>query len=539
MCSAKTPSSWLLRLFDSEFFSPQLALCYLHRNPDSPGIHCEITRKLAQFPDCDIEFLLPQICHMLLATKSAYIENFLIALCSRNSHLALLTLWLLEAYISSHGGEHQLAVRVYYTCRSIVFTQFTDKQPLILGRDSTRDSVVNSRLNNIPSPLQLLDNQSLKKESSASKMSNTSLMHAVHTESAIAAIGCIAAAFSHPGVTKVSREMLLVQATQPRNLSIGLFDFKMAPKRPIDLAGHFRTSSPSISELSEGRAFSFKKFISDSNRASLIMASQTPSSEFDQPHRDISLMKSHHYYSEMRFIMTLVDISDRLRTLPKHARQASLIAELALLNHNLPANVYIPFRVARTHRVARIVLSDCVILNSADRVPFLMMVEVIENEEIESGKSFKYQSDETPAVHVLANSQALCSTLNKDGMVAPGNIENEIRVADYSISIEALNTNGEQFFISESETIEHPEKSINFDQTSNLIQESRIVDVDNCQEHINFENVGESILGTSVVENTKPPLNPAKINIKVGGAPRRFSPFNFRRIQILFSRIAK
>ena len=85
--------------------------------------------------------------------------------------------------------------------------------------------------------------------------------------------------------------------------------------------------------------------------------------------------------------MTLVDISERLVSVPRTARQSSLIAELSLLNHNLPACVCIPFWCPAIssnpthHQVARIALSDCVVLNSADRVPFLMLVEVIETDE--------------------------------------------------------------------------------------------------------------------------------------------------------------
>ncbi|KAJ3123027.1 Phosphatidylinositol 4-kinase pik1alpha (PI4-kinase)(PtdIns-4-kinase) [Nowakowskiella sp. JEL0407] len=95
--------------------------------------------------------------------------------------------------------------------------------------------------------------------------------------------------------------------------------------------------------------------------------------------------KANYTYSEMDFVMALVNIGDRLRSVPKEMRQNSLIAELSLLNHNLPAEVCIPMWCNATaeepyhHRVLRISTDDCVILNSADRVPYLICIEISEN----------------------------------------------------------------------------------------------------------------------------------------------------------------
>jgi hypothetical protein len=169
------------------------------------------------------------------------------------------------------------------------------------------------------------------------------------------------------------------------------------------------TASPSLEELSGGSAFTFKTFIEKTAKKASISINTALTSDVFKPKSPISLkengilkdsgivgfrklsdsflkdeklMTSHHLYSEMQFIMTLVDISDRLRSVPKQARQSTLIAELTLLNHNLPAEVYIPFGCKKKqHKVARISLTDCVVLNSADRVPFLMMVEVFERSE--------------------------------------------------------------------------------------------------------------------------------------------------------------
>ncbi|KAG5460361.1 MAG: hypothetical protein BJ554DRAFT_7601, partial [Olpidium bornovanus] len=101
----------------------------------------------------------------------------------------------------------------------------------------------------------------------------------------------------------------------------------------------------------------------------------------------------HYVHSELAFISSLVDISNRLCQVPKPARQSTLMAELELLNHNLPADVCLPRwcysnqardsanseRSGERHQqVVRINPNDAVVLNSADRVPYLLLVEVLE-----------------------------------------------------------------------------------------------------------------------------------------------------------------
>jgi phosphatidylinositol 4-kinase B len=194
--------------------------------------------------------------------------------------------------------------------------------------------------------------------------------------------------------------MMMIQARQHRTLTELTSNQQTVPAavsaqplaKVLQQAKSPYATSPSLEELSEGSAFSFKTFVQKTaRRASLSFSNpsltKTPHDPNRRPSdggRELKLINSHIFYSEMQFIMTLVDISDRLRSVPKPARQSTLIAELTLLNHNLPADVYIPFGCAgvkKQHRVARISLTDCVVLNSADRVPFLMMVEVFEPTE--------------------------------------------------------------------------------------------------------------------------------------------------------------
>lgn len=122
------------------------------------------------------------------------------------------------------------------------------------------------------------------------------------------------------------------------------------------------------------------------------------------------LLRSHYCRSEFRFLQTLEDISNRLLVIPKPARVSALRAELTSLNHNLPAEVCMPMwcpadhsheaggetaagaaldhrsdkqprnRVRGHHRVVRISPGDSVVLNSAERAPYLLHLEILEDD---------------------------------------------------------------------------------------------------------------------------------------------------------------
>ena len=112
-----------------------------------------------------------------------------------------------------------------------------------------------------------------------------------------------------------------------------------------------------------------------------------------------SLLRSNYCKVQTQFLLSLQDISARLLLLPKPARLSALRAELTALNHKLPADVCFPLWCTadekdaattsnggkaqpprRHHRVVRINPSEAVVLNSADRVPFLLHVEVLNND---------------------------------------------------------------------------------------------------------------------------------------------------------------
>ncbi|KAJ3251113.1 Phosphatidylinositol 4-kinase pik1alpha (PI4-kinase)(PtdIns-4-kinase) [Boothiomyces macroporosus] len=309
--------------------------------------------------------------------------------------MAIITLWYLEAYLeemqfytSIHSDSYQLCKRLYQQCQTIVFSETSPD--------------IGSHLD-IP-------------------RAKFDINVSAHIPPNIVGIGLVFASFGAPHAHTHAKSMVLNQARQPRfydpvedeesveDAEDGAKVEEKVRRRSLisDILARVPTGSPSLEEMSKGSAFSFKNFLKKTNkrgksldktpssaslveetREKIVPEKSSKSLEIDttfENQEDVRLLNSHYFHSEMQFIMALVDISERLVAFPKHARQSSLIAELTLVNHNLPANICIPFWCSAEssnqhhHQICRIALSDCVVLNSAERVPFLMLVEVIETD---------------------------------------------------------------------------------------------------------------------------------------------------------------
>lgn len=87
---------------------------------------------------------------------------------------------------------------------------------------------------------------------------------------------------------------------------------------------------------------------------------------------------------QREFIKSLLGIGKRLATLPtKEQKTQRLISELSLLNHKLPSRVWLPTS-AFQHHVVRVPHTQAVVLNSKDKAPYLIYVEVLECEDFET-----------------------------------------------------------------------------------------------------------------------------------------------------------
>ncbi|XP_056299910.1 phosphatidylinositol 4-kinase beta isoform X3 [Pseudoliparis swirei] len=87
---------------------------------------------------------------------------------------------------------------------------------------------------------------------------------------------------------------------------------------------------------------------------------------------------------QREFVKALLGIGQRLATLPtKEQKTQRLVSELSLLSHKLPARVWLP-TAPRPHHVVRVPHTQAVVLNSKDKAPYLIYVEVLECDNFET-----------------------------------------------------------------------------------------------------------------------------------------------------------
>ncbi|CAB3982755.1 Phosphatidylinositol 4-kinase beta [Paramuricea clavata] len=101
--------------------------------------------------------------------------------------------------------------------------------------------------------------------------------------------------------------------------------------------------------------------------------------------------------AQREFVCALVAIGEKLRGLAtKDLKVSALYAELSLLNLNLPARVFLPiFPIPFKHHVVRIPHTVAAVLNSKDKAPYLIYVEVLESASPDSSPNPSKRLDST------------------------------------------------------------------------------------------------------------------------------------------------
>lgn len=121
----------------------------------------------------------------------------------------------------------------------------------------------------------------------------------------------------------------------------------------------------------------------------------------------VKLLRQNYFRCQTQFLTALENISTRLIVVPKPARLSALRAELALIAQDLPAEVDIPVicpatlvdgipSKSRHHRIVRLNPAEATVLNSAEKVPYLLMVEVLRDD-------FSFDPSEADNQRLLGN----------------------------------------------------------------------------------------------------------------------------------------
>ncbi|PBP26691.1 phosphatidylinositol 3 [Diplocarpon rosae] len=480
--------SWdlLKRFIESDVFNqdPFLSVAYLARYADHVGIHYVLCSKLRQFSYEEIEFFLPQLCHLILSVdnESMALEEFILDLCEESVNAALLTFWLFRTYLHDLSANPQSATfktcrRIYNKVQHIVFgVAEADRNekikenvlPVTVLASFVLASVAVPFLPKWAGPLAIA--QARKPQSTGDVISDASQTQqkiarshtttpgSTRTRKAkeLSRVGSTPVNGSFPADTRPRLNRALSSTNTPVNGTFTLEGRPRTSKTNTPVYGNLptdgrprasRTNTPVNStflmddtpRLSLSNSSSRKPFetrprpshldlhpvdtrlsssslpLPDSHSSPMISRPATPATAgFAQRSVDVShkkqtrvarpltpgalseaqkvkLLRQNYFRCQTQFITALEDISIRLVIVPKPARLSALRAELALIAQDLPAEVDIPVicpatlvdgipSKSRHHRIVRLNPAEATVLNSAEKVPYLLMVEVLRDD---------------------------------------------------------------------------------------------------------------------------------------------------------------
>ncbi|BGP17970.1 hypothetical protein JCM10213_003977 [Rhodosporidiobolus nylandii] len=204
--SGGSGSALLLRLFESSFFDVHLAIGYLKTYPNSIGITHYLVNRLRTFEYEDVEFYWPQLCYLVITrpTPSSALENFILERCEEDSHIAVITLWYLQASLSDladspKSDQFGACRRILNRVQSIIFTD-----PPLPSTSSPQSSAV---------------------PSSATPPTSTDITAAPPPEkvnaptASFVGIGLLLAAIGMPGLVNVAGRMVIEQGRRIEQVS--------------------------------------------------------------------------------------------------------------------------------------------------------------------------------------------------------------------------------------------------------------------------------------------------------------------------------
>ncbi|PQE15329.1 phosphatidylinositol 3 protein [Rutstroemia sp. NJR-2017a BBW] len=473
----------LQRFIESDIFNqnPFLSVAYLSRYANHVGIQYVLCSRLRQFSYEEIEFFLPQLCHLIISlnNESMALEEFILDLCEESVNAALLTFWLLQTHLNDLASNpkseaFQTCRRVYNQVQHIVFglseSGRTEKisenvLPVTVLASFVLASVAAPFLPKWAGPLAIaqarrprpqITNDTISESNQVQPQkivrSNTTTPGSTRTRKAkeaasrnAGASGGSADTLSADSSPTMARSNSLTRpssAKSTRKLPMELrrpihLDLKAADGRNLSSASLPELRSPGISSrpatpvtagLPSRMTEPINKRNSPRSHSTKLL---TPASLTSK--QKVKLLRQNYFRCESQFLTALEDISNRLVIVPKPARLSALRAELALIAQDLPAEVDIPVicpatlvdgipSKSRHHRIVRLNPAEATVLNSAEKVPYLLMVEVLRDD-------FSFEPD------TVENERLISRLISEQG-------SHRRRIFDISESARPHSTNG-------------------------------------------------------------------------------------------------
>ncbi|XP_003375501.1 putative ribosomal protein L3, partial [Trichinella spiralis] len=377
--ASSTPKqSLLLRLFESNLFNMHIAIQYLFKSKE-PGVLTYLGNRLFSYPDADVDFYLPQLINLYLNVRE--VADVL--------HPYILHRYLL-GFVNCVVDLHILFIFcIFFGCRkSVEFSLHVSWLLEAYGVDSYRGC---------------------KRKSHGLKLKNLILSEQIKAKRCTVNVSWKSNQIASNPVEKKghhrSRSDATVQYSNPGG----------SLKREVSISS-FRSLYLSPGDLTTGRAFdsgcccfdsdsclvtslqkSFLRCVCEKNAqcikvvkffltvdssslASVAMISLAVANSISRLNGSNVVLTASRLTPELEFVRSLMAIGNRLRSIPdRNTRCTRLIAELAMLNLNLPARVWLPLYSSEfCHLIVRIPPNAGVILNSKDKAPYLLYVETVD-----------------------------------------------------------------------------------------------------------------------------------------------------------------
>lgn len=312
--------SGLLRFFESPIFNIHFAIHYLFYSKE-PGVLSFIGNKIFSFKDQDVDLYIPQLILMYIQMDDLAdaLDPYLVYRCRKAADFSLKCSWLLEAY--------NYSVDSFSTQRS------SDKK----------------------THLGLIKELYPKRERKQLKLDESNPNHCHYNQ--------------HEKDFKDLKDLHSpIKKTHVRSQSDATGMLTLTPKifqTPVRLC---------LGDLSTGRAFDSGCICFESVRGTVndLLGQKT-----------VCVCGAPKLAAQREFVKSLIDIGRNLTHLPSKTEKTSILRmRLNLINKNLPARVWLPLNSDIPHHIVRIKEEKTAVLNSKDKTPYIIYVEVVEVNDI-------------------------------------------------------------------------------------------------------------------------------------------------------------
>ncbi|XP_065324121.1 phosphatidylinositol 4-kinase beta-like isoform X2 [Gordionus sp. m RMFG-2023] len=394
--------SWLLRLFESPHFDMSIAISYLYNSKES-GVHSYIVNKMFSFPEHEVDFYLIQIINMYNSMKEVaeVLHSYIIHRSRMNIDFALRCTCLLDAFqpdLNVSRRKHR-----GLKLKEIIFTEDlkirnVEADKLIKIPSPPSENSLNNNLTTHDKPSiikgdEITENSKIK--TAISSNSDYSIncqqfrkkgLHHYRSKSDATIVGYGKSSIqSPPNLPDSNFNNLMAAYNYNYNKSNSSLNFVHST-----VSQRVSFLPRGIGDINSGRAFdngctcisihpNSRINIHNSNDSMNPVIAEKMCTLFHKCNCDAPKL-----IPQYEFLKALHKIGNKLQMFAsKDLRTTKLISEITLLNMNLPSRVWLPIYSRQTpHHILRIHPSSAVVLNSKDKAPFILYVEVLECSDI-------------------------------------------------------------------------------------------------------------------------------------------------------------